>query len=65
MPVAFCWSAACADPARAHLAPPAPPLGLPKPTIGQWAPIGNVGQLITLAVVVMVVDLLESTSIAR
>jgi len=41
------------------------PAGLPPLTIGKWAPIENLPSLFRLAVVVMVVDLLESTSIAR
>jgi sulfate transporter 4 len=41
------------------------PKGLPPVTVGQWAPVDNVGQLMPLALVVMLVDLLESTSIAR
>lgn len=41
------------------------PAGLPHPTINKWSPIEGVGPLMGLALVVMVVDLLESTSIAR
>ena len=41
------------------------PAGLPPLTVGQWAPIPDVSGMMGLALVVMVVDLLESTSIAR
>jgi len=41
------------------------PKGLPKPTVHLWAPIEDFGKLIPVALVVMLVDLLESTSIAR
>eukprot|EP00879_Flechtneria_rotunda_P022739 GHRR01024015.1.p1 GENE.GHRR01024015.1~~GHRR01024015.1.p1 ORF type:complete len:617 (+),score=164.97 GHRR01024015.1:919-2769(+) len=41
------------------------PQGLPPPTIGWWAPVSNTGAMIGLGAVVMLVDLLESTSIAR
>jgi sulfate transporter 4 len=41
------------------------PAGMPPVTVGRWAPIDGVGALMALALVVMVVDLLESTSIAR
>ncbi|KAI8466625.1 MAG: proton/sulfate transporter [Monoraphidium minutum] len=41
------------------------PAGLPPFTAATWAPIENVGDMMGLALVVMVVDLLESTSIAR
>lgn len=50
------------EPARA-LRPPTP--GLPPFTAKLWAPIPDVGGMMGLALVVMVVDLLESTSIAR
>jgi hypothetical protein len=39
--------------------------GLPQPTIGWWGPINNLGPMLGLSAVVMLVDLLESTSIAR
>ncbi|EFJ51511.1 hypothetical protein VOLCADRAFT_79619 [Volvox carteri f. nagariensis] len=39
--------------------------GLPKPTVGWWGPMDKFTDLIPIALVVMVVDLLESTSIAR
>lgn len=39
--------------------------GLPHLTIGWWAPVEKFGQLMPIAIVVMLVDLLESTSIAR
>ena len=39
--------------------------GLPHWTVGYWAPIENPGGLFGLAIVIMLVDLLESTSIAR
>ncbi|PNH07849.1 Proton/sulfate cotransporter 2 [Tetrabaena socialis] len=39
--------------------------GLPPPTVGWWAPMPEFSRLIRIAVVVMLVDLLESTSIAR
>ncbi|GBF98588.1 sulfate transporter [Raphidocelis subcapitata] len=41
------------------------PAGLPPVTIKQWAPIPDISRMMGLAIVVMVVDLLESTSIAR
>ncbi|WIA41485.1 hypothetical protein OEZ86_008861 [Tetradesmus obliquus] len=41
------------------------PQGLPSPTIGWWAPVNNLGPMLGLSAVVMLVDLLESTSIAR
>ncbi|KAF8066266.1 SULTR2 [Scenedesmus sp. PABB004] len=41
------------------------PTGLPAPTAAWWAPMPDFRRLAPLAVVVMVVDLLESTSIAR
>eukprot|EP00775_Hariotina_reticulata_P008330 gene8330-8515_t len=41
------------------------PQGLPSPTISWWVPIDDLGAMMRLAVVVMLVDLLESTSIAR
>lgn len=43
------------------------PQGLPGCTIGWWTPIENPGfsDLFPTAIVVMFVDLLESTSIAR
>ncbi|KAG2497041.1 hypothetical protein HYH03_005043 [Edaphochlamys debaryana] len=41
------------------------PAGLPTPTVGWWAPMPDFVDLIPIAIVVMVVDLLESTSIAR
>lgn len=39
--------------------------GLPQPTISWWFSYPNMNQLIPLALIVLVVDLLESTSIAR
>jgi MFS superfamily sulfate permease-like transporter len=39
--------------------------GLPHPTVGMWMPMDDFSKLAPLAVVVMLVDLLESTSIAR
>ncbi len=39
--------------------------GLPKPTVSWWAPMPDFTDLIPIALIVMVVDLLESTSIAR
>ena len=39
--------------------------GLPHPTVTWWIPVHDVGPMMTLAVIVMLVDLLESTSIAR
>lgn len=39
--------------------------GLPAVTVGWWSPFHDFQKLAPLAVVVMVVDLLESTSIAR
>jgi MFS superfamily sulfate permease-like transporter len=41
------------------------PAGLPPLTIAKWAPIENVPGMMRLAFIVMIVDLLESTSIAR
>jgi sulfate transporter 4 len=41
------------------------PKGLPPLTVNKWAPIDDLGGLMPLALVVMLVDLLESTSIAR
>ncbi len=45
--------------------PPPPRSGLPPVTIQQWVPVQNLGTLLPLAFLVMAVDLLESTSIAR
>lgn len=39
--------------------------GLPHPTVSYWMPMEDAASLAPLALVVMVVDLLESTSIAR
>ncbi|GIL90343.1 hypothetical protein Vretimale_18206 [Volvox reticuliferus] len=39
--------------------------GLPKPTVSWWGPMPDFKDLIPIAIVVMLVDLLESTSIAR
>ncbi|PNG99947.1 Proton/sulfate cotransporter 2, partial [Tetrabaena socialis] len=39
--------------------------GLPHPTVDWWFPMPEVGKLFPTAIVVMLVDLLESTSIAR
>lgn len=39
--------------------------GLPRPTVSWWLPLDNFRELAPLALVVMLVDLLESTSIAR
>ncbi|GFR50731.1 hypothetical protein Agub_g12988 [Astrephomene gubernaculifera] len=39
--------------------------GLPAPTVGWWSPMPDFLDLLPIAVVVMLVDLLESTSIAR
>jgi hypothetical protein len=33
--------------------------------VDQWVPVQDVGPMLTLAAIVMLVDLLESTSIAR
>jgi sulfate transporter 4 len=41
------------------------PAGLPPVTIKYWAPVKDVSGMMGLAIVVMIVDLLESTSIAR
>lgn len=41
------------------------PPGLPHPTVSWWLPVSDIGPMMRLAVVVMLVDLLESTSIAR
>ncbi|PNW70519.1 hypothetical protein CHLRE_17g723350v5 [Chlamydomonas reinhardtii] len=39
--------------------------GLPAPTVSWWFPMPEISQLFPTAIVVMLVDLLESTSIAR
>jgi sulfate transporter 4 len=39
--------------------------GLPPLTINRWFPITNFPGLIKLAIIVWIIDLLESTSIAR
>ena len=39
--------------------------GLPSPTVGWWGPMPDFVKLFPIAIVVMLVDLLESTSIAR
>ncbi|GFR48515.1 hypothetical protein Agub_g10409, partial [Astrephomene gubernaculifera] len=39
--------------------------GLPTPTISWWLPMPEINKLFPTAIVVMLVDLLESTSIAR
>ncbi|KXZ46976.1 hypothetical protein GPECTOR_39g470 [Gonium pectorale] len=39
--------------------------GLPPPTVGWWTPMPDFLKLLPIAIVVMLVDLLESTSIAR
>lgn len=39
--------------------------GLPSPTISWWSPMNEFKDLLPIAIVVMLVDLLESTSIAR
>lgn len=41
------------------------PHGLPPFTANQWAPISRIDKLLPLAFIVMAVDMLESTSIAR
>lgn len=41
------------------------PKGLPRPTVDWWLPMPEFVKLIRVAVIVMLVDLLESTSIAR
>jgi sulfate transporter 4 len=41
------------------------PQGLPPVSIQDWVPISNISQLLPLAFIVMAVDMLESTSIAR
>lgn len=41
------------------------PPGLPGPTVNLWFPINDISQMLPLAMVIMLVDLLESTSIAR
>lgn len=53
--------------ARQFLSVPCPfcRAGLPPPTIHWWVPVKDVGPMLGLAAVVMLVDLLESTSIAR
>lgn len=39
--------------------------GLPPLTVNQWFPIYNISPLIKLAIIVWIIDLLESTCIAR
>lgn len=41
------------------------PQGLPPVTIQHWVPVKNLGNILPLAFIVMAVDMLESTSIAR
>jgi MFS superfamily sulfate permease-like transporter len=41
------------------------PHGMPPFSANQWAPITNIDKLLPLAFIVMAVDMLESTSIAR
>lgn len=41
------------------------PHGLPPFSANQWAPISRIDKLLPLAFIVMAVDMLESTSIAR
>ncbi|KAF8059692.1 SULTR2 [Scenedesmus sp. PABB004] len=41
------------------------PRGMPKVTVGDWLPFVYVDTLVPLAFIVMIVDMLESTSIAR
>lgn len=41
------------------------PHGMPPFTANQWAPISRIDKLLPLAFIVMAVDMLESTSIAR
>lgn len=41
------------------------PQGMPPFTANLWAPISNLEKLLPLAFIVMAVDMLESTSIAR
>lgn len=41
------------------------PQGLPKPTVKDWLPLQYTDTLVPLAFVVMMVDMLESTTIAR
>ena len=41
------------------------PHGMPPFSANQWAPISNIDKLLPLAFIVMAVDMLESTSIAR
>eukprot|EP00877_Chromochloris_zofingiensis_P013467 jgi/Chrzof1/8374/Cz03g08070.t1 len=41
------------------------PQGMPHFTVGQWAPVDNLDKVLPVAFIVMAVDLLESTSIAR
>lgn len=38
---------------------------MPHFTVGQWAPVDNLDKVLPVAFIVMAVDLLESTSIAR
>jgi MFS superfamily sulfate permease-like transporter len=55
MLVCFCFC----SPAAPH------PSGLPPFTVNQWFPIYNISPLIKLAIIVWIIDLLESTCIAR
>ncbi len=41
------------------------PAGLPPLTINRWFPLDNIAPLMKLALIVWLIDLLESTSIAR
>jgi hypothetical protein len=54
---------ACPGPALIILA--ASCAGLPKPTASWWFPMPHIKELASLGIVVMLVDLLESTSIAK
>ena len=45
--------------------PPARPAGLPDFTAGWWLPLYNVGRQMTLSVIICLVDICESISIAK
>ena len=61
----------CQQLARPHASPPSPapplsaPTGLPDFTAGWWLPLYNVGRQMTLAVLICMIDICESISIAK
>ena len=42
-----------------------PPAGLPDFTAGWWLPLYNVGRQMTLSVIICLIDICESISIAK